>query len=59
MNKAIDAIGRIGNLSNRSTYSYTDEQIEQMFTELENKVNSVRSKFYPKNNASEKFHFGA
>ena len=31
MNKAIEAIGRLENLSNRSAYEYTPEQVEAMF----------------------------
>lgn len=38
MNKAIDAIGRLEHLANRSAYEYTAEQVEAMFGALENKV---------------------
>ena len=31
MNKAIDAIGRLENLANKSAYEYTQEQAEAMF----------------------------
>ena len=43
--KAIDAIGRIENLSNRSAYDYTEEQVEAMFSVLESKVAEVKTKF--------------
>lgn len=45
MNKAIDAIGRIENLSNRSAYDYTPEQVEAMFSVLESRVAEVKAKF--------------
>ena len=45
INKAIDAIGRIENLSNRSAYDYTEEQVEVMFSVLESKVAEVKTKF--------------
>ncbi len=45
MNKAIDAIGRIENLANRSAYEYTPEQVEAMFSVLESKVAEVKAKF--------------
>ena len=45
MNKSIDAIGRIGNLANKSAYDYTPEQVEAMFFVLESKVAEVKAKF--------------
>ena len=45
MNKAIDTIGRIENLANRSAYDYTPEQVEAMFSVLESKVEVVKAKF--------------
>lgn len=45
MNKAIEAIGRLENLSNRSAYEYTPEQVEAMFSVLEQRVAQVREKF--------------
>ena len=35
MNKAIDTIGRLEHLANRSAYEYTAEQVEAMFGALE------------------------
>ena len=45
MNKAIEAIGRLENLSNRSAYEYTPEQAEAMFSVLEQRVAQVKAKF--------------
>ncbi len=35
MNKAIDTIGRLEHLANRSAYEYTAEHVEAMFGALE------------------------
>ena len=35
VNKVIDAIGRLENLSNRTNYEYTQEQVEAMFSIME------------------------
>lgn len=45
INKAIDAIGRLGSLSNKSAYEYTPEQVDAMFSVLESKVAEVKAKF--------------
>lgn len=45
INKAMDAIGRIENLANKSAYDYTQEQVEAMFSVLESKVAEVKAKF--------------
>lgn len=45
MNKAIDAIGRLENLANRSAYEYTQEQAEAMFSVLEQRVADIKAKF--------------
>lgn len=58
MNKAIDAIGRLENLSNRSSYEYTPEQVEAMFAALESKVAEVKEKFSMKKPESTSFSFG-
>lgn len=59
MNKAIDAIGRLENLSNKSSYEYTAEQVEAMFLVLESKVAEVKQKFTPaKTKGNAAFSFG-
>ena len=35
VNKVFDAIGRLENLSNRTNYEYTQEQVETMFSIME------------------------
>ena len=44
MNKAVDAIGRLENLANRSSYEYTQEQVDAMFQALEGRVAEVKSR---------------
>lgn len=45
MNKALDAIGRLENLANKSAYEYTQEQAEAMFSVLEQRVADIKAKF--------------
>lgn len=42
---AIDAIGRLENLANKSVYEYTQEQVEAMFSVLEQRVADIKAKF--------------
>ena len=59
MNKAVDAIGRLENLANRSFYKYTQEQVDAMFQALEGRVVEVKVRFMPKKAAESKtFSFG-
>ena len=60
MNKAVDAIGRLENLANRSFYEYTQEQVDAMFQALEGRVAEVKSRFASKKAQEGKsFSFGA
>jgi hypothetical protein len=45
VNKAIKAIQVIGNLSNRSNYSYTDSDVDKMFRALMSEVKACRLRF--------------
>lgn len=58
MNKAIDVLGRLEHLANRSAYEYTAEQVEAMFGALENKVADVKAKFNTKKQDNTSFSFG-
>lgn len=58
MNKAIDAIGRLEHLANKSAYEYTAEQVEAMFGALEDKVADVKAKFSTKKQDNTYFSFG-
>lgn len=57
MNKVMKAIESIRNLSNRSSYEYTEEQINVMFETLEKTIADVKSTFKPKNTVKGAFSF--
>lgn len=46
VNNAIKTIRLIGNLSNKSNYEYTDEEVEVIFSILTREVKSCRSRFH-------------
>lgn len=55
-NKALVAIGRIGNLSNRSLYEWEDAEVRKIIKALKDAVVEVESKFTaPKGKADDKF----
>lgn len=40
----------LGNCANRSAYTYTEEEINKIFSEIERRVREIKSKFhFPKN----------
>jgi len=45
VNNAIKSIRLIGNLSNRSNYSYTDEDIKKIFFALQKEIKDARRRF--------------
>lgn len=45
VNKAIKAIRIIGNLSNRSNYSYTETDVDRIFRALNQELKSSRQRF--------------
>ncbi len=44
-NKIIDMLRLLGNCSNRSTYSYDDAQVEQIFKAITQATESAKSRF--------------
>lgn len=55
-NKALDAIGRIGNLSNRSLYESEDAEVRKVIKALKDAVSEVESRFAsPKGKVNAKF----
>ena len=44
-NKAIEAIGRIGNLSNRQIYEYEEAEVKKVVRALKEAVASVEARF--------------
>lgn len=53
-NKIIDLIRLLGNCSNTSNYSYTDEEVKKIFTAIENELKVARAKYQTKT-TSKKF----
>jgi hypothetical protein len=45
VNKTIKAIKLVGNLSNRSNYSYTTDDIEKIFRAINSELKSCRQRF--------------
>ncbi len=45
VNKTLKAIQLIGNLSNRSNYDYTDEDVSKIFNALKNELKACRKRF--------------
>lgn len=48
MNNAIKAVESIRALSNKGAYSFTEEQVNAMFSTLDHTVADVKSAFQPK-----------
>lgn len=45
-NKAIEAISRIGNLSNRQIYEYEDSEVRKIIRALKDAIVKVESRFH-------------
>lgn len=58
VNKVMEAIGRIEHLANRGNYDYTPEQVEEMFSIIENRLVEVKGRFAPKQAKNNAFSFG-
>ncbi|WP_271079168.1 hypothetical protein [Aurantiacibacter sp. MUD61] len=57
-NKALLAIGRIGNLSNRSLYEWEEAELRKMIKALKDAISEVENRFAsPKGKANAKFKF--
>lgn len=54
MTKAMDAIGRLDNLSNKTNYAYTQDQVDKMFGTLEQLLAETKAKFTAVSEKSEK-----
>jgi hypothetical protein len=57
-NKAIEAIGRLGNLSNRSLYEWDEAELRKMLKALRDATAEVEARFAsPKGKVGAKFRF--
>jgi uncharacterized protein YceH (UPF0502 family) len=45
VNRAIDSLRLVGNLSNRSNYEYTDSDVKQIVAALESSLTELRQRF--------------
>ncbi len=45
VNRAIKDIALIGNLSNKSNYDYTEDDINKIFKAIQDEVNACRKRF--------------
>ena len=57
VNKAINMIKLIGNLSNKSHYKYTPQQAKKIIAALEDEVKEIKIKFLSKAKDDDKFNF--
>ena len=53
VNRALKDIKLIGNLSNRSNYTYTDEDVKKIFKVLQSAVTDLKARFDRKGDDTE------
>lgn len=53
VNRLLKDIRLIGNLSNRSNYDFTDEDVRKVFSAIENEVRQARKRFESSGNSTE------
>ncbi|MFA5830867.1 MAG: hypothetical protein WC878_03505 [Candidatus Paceibacterota bacterium] len=55
-NNVLNQLRVLGNLSNRSAYEYTEEEVSKIFSEIDRAVKDAKSSFhFPKKNKEFKF----
>lgn len=54
-NKIIDSIALLGNLSNTSYYEYTSDQIDAMFSAIQEELDNQRKRFADNGPKKKKF----
>ena len=57
INKTIKDIEQLGNLASKSSYAYSDEQVEKMLGAVEQALVDVKKKFTPAEKKESKFTF--
>lgn len=55
--RAIKNIRLVGNLSNRSNYSWTSEDVAKIFSALEHEIRSARGRFKTERRSSDDIEF--
>lgn len=56
-NRALQTISLIGNLSNRSTYAYSEGDVKKMFNRLRDCLDTAEAKFTPSYRDQDEFRF--
>jgi hypothetical protein len=57
VNEVIKKMRLIGNLANRSNYSYTDKHAKQIIDALENEIKFLKAKFRGEDQSGDNFVF--
>jgi len=57
VNKAVETINRLENLSNHNSYEYTEEQVETMFSVIEDRLMAIKGKFTVRKQEISSFSF--
>jgi ABC-type Fe3+-hydroxamate transport system substrate-binding protein len=55
VNKVLEGMRLIGNLSNKRNYDYTDDQIKKIFSALDDQLKDLKNKFKSENKSNTKF----
>jgi hypothetical protein len=55
VNKVLEGMRLIGNLSNKRNYDYTDDQIKKIFLALDEQLKDLKNKFKSENKSNTKF----
>ncbi|MDB4078256.1 hypothetical protein N9509_02430 [Amylibacter sp.] len=55
VNKVLEGMRLIGNLSNKRNYDYTDDQIKKIFLALDDQLKDLKNKFKSENKSNTKF----
>ena len=56
-NRLIREISLLGNLANRKNYTYTEEEVDQLFEPISAELNNVRALFDPDSPSNNKVKF--
>ena len=57
VNAILDKLRLLGQLSNKSNYGYTEEQVEASFRAIQQELNSTRAKFRNDSSGRKRFTF--
>ena len=57
VNKLVDMIHKIDNLSNKNNYEFTEEQAQQIFDFIQNELDEVKGHFFKSGKVERKFKF--